>query len=176
MMALSLTIGLLIDDAIVVRENIVRHIHMGKDHYTAAREGTDEIGLAVLATTFSIVAVFVPIAFMGGIVGKFFYPFGITVAVAVLVSLFVSFTLDPMLSAVWRDPPRGMHDARFVGPVLRGFDRFMNRCMRSMAGCLAGSCRRADGRLARRCRSSTFRSVCRRLAYGARCVRWTHVI
>ena len=127
MMALSLTIGLLIDDAIVVRENIVRHIHMGKDHYTAAREGTDEIGLAVLATTFSIVAVFVPIAFMGGIVGKFFYPFGITVAVAVLVSLFVSFTLDPMLSAVWRDPPRGMHDARFVGPVLRGFDRFMNR-------------------------------------------------
>ena len=127
MMALSLCIGLLIDDAIVVRENIVRHIHMGKDHYTAAREGTDEIGLAVLATTFSIVAVFVPIAFMGGIVGKFFYPFGITVAVAVLVSLFVSFTLDPMLSAVWRDPPRGMHDARFIGPVLRGFDRFMDR-------------------------------------------------
>ena len=127
MMALSLCIGLLIDDAIVVRENIVRHIHMGKDHYTAAREGTDEIGLAVLATTFSIVAVFVPIAFMGGIVGKFFYPFGITVAVAVLVSLFVSFTLDPMLSAVWRDPPRGMHEARFVGPVLRGFDRLMDR-------------------------------------------------
>lgn len=127
MMALSLCIGLLIDDAIVVRENIVRHIRMGKDHYTAAREGTDEIGLAVLATTFSIVAVFVPIAFMGGIVGKFFYPFGITVAVAVLVSLFVSFTLDPMLSAVWRDPPRGMHEARFVGPVLRGFDRLMDR-------------------------------------------------
>jgi multidrug efflux pump subunit AcrB len=127
MMALSLCIGLLIDDAIVVRENIVRHIHMGKDHYTAAREGTDEIGLAVLATTFSIVAVFVPIAFMGGIVGKFFYPFGITVAVAVMVSMFVSFTLDPMLSAVWRDPPRGMHQARFIGPVLRGFDRFMDR-------------------------------------------------
>jgi len=127
MMALSLCIGLLIDDAIVVRENIVRHIHMGKDHYTAAREGTDEIGLAVLATTFSIVAVFVPIAFMGGIVGKFFYPFGITVAVAVLVSLFVSFTLDPMLSAVWRDPPHGMHQTRFIGPVLRGFDRLMDR-------------------------------------------------
>jgi multidrug efflux pump subunit AcrB len=105
LMALSLCIGLLIDDAIVVRENIVRHIRMGKDHYTAAREGTDEIGLAVLATTFSIVAVFVPIAFMSGIIGKFFYPFGMTVVVAVLVSLFVSFTLDPMLSAVWRDPP-----------------------------------------------------------------------
>ena len=127
LMALSLCIGLLIDDAIVVRENIVRHIRMGKDHYTAAREGTEEIGLAVLATTFSIVAVFVPIAFMGGIVGKFFYPFGITVAAAVLVSLFVSFTLDPMLSAVWRDPPEGARNIRVIGPVLRLFERFMNR-------------------------------------------------
>jgi multidrug efflux pump subunit AcrB len=98
MMALSLCIGLLIDDAIVVRENIVRHVGMGKDHFTAAREGTDEIGLAVMATTFALCAVFVPVAFMGGIIGKFFYPFGITVVVAVLVSLFVSFTLDPMLS------------------------------------------------------------------------------
>ncbi len=105
MMALSLCIGLLIDDAIVVRENIVRHVHMGKDHHLAARDGTDEIGLAVMATTFAICAVFVPVAFMGGIVGKFFFPFGITVVVAVLVSLFVSFTLDPMLSSVWRDPP-----------------------------------------------------------------------
>jgi multidrug efflux pump subunit AcrB len=105
MMALSLCIGLLIDDAIVVRENIVRHVGMGKDHHTAAREGTDEIGLAVMATTFAICAVFVPVAFMGGIVGKFFNPFGVTVVVAVLVSLFVSFTLDPMLSSVWKDPP-----------------------------------------------------------------------
>jgi len=105
MMALSLCIGLLIDDAIVVRENIVRHVGMGKDHPTAAREGTDEIGLAVMATTFAICAVFVPVAFMGGIVGKFFNPFGVTVVVAVLVSLFVSFTLDPMLSSVWKDPP-----------------------------------------------------------------------
>jgi hydrophobe/amphiphile efflux-1 (HAE1) family protein len=125
LMALSLCIGLLIDDAIVVRENIVRHIQMGKDHYTAAREGTDEIGLAVLATTFSIVAVFVPIAFMSGIVGKFFYPFGMTVVVAVLVSLFVSFTLDPMLSAVWRDPPQGAKDVRWIGLVLRRFDRWV---------------------------------------------------
>jgi multidrug efflux pump subunit AcrB len=84
MMALSLCIGLLIDDAIVVRENIVRHVHLGKDHVTAAREGTDEIGLAVMATTFAICAVFVPVAFMKGIVGKFFFPFGITVTVAVL--------------------------------------------------------------------------------------------
>ena len=105
MMALSLCIGLLIDDAIVVRENIVRHVDMGKDHLTASRQGTEEIGLAVMATTFAICAVFVPVAFMKGIVGKFFYPFGITVTVAVLVSLFVSFTLDPMLSSVWPDPP-----------------------------------------------------------------------
>jgi hydrophobe/amphiphile efflux-1 (HAE1) family protein len=127
LMALSLCIGLLIDDAIVVRENIVRHLQMGKDHYTAAREGTEEIGLAVLATTFSIVAVFVPIAFMSGLVGKFFYPFGITVAVAVLVSLFVSFTLDPMLSAVWYDPPQGARSARFVGPILRRFEGWVER-------------------------------------------------
>ncbi len=105
LMALSLCIGLLIDDAIVVRENIVRHLAMGKDRLTAAREGTDEIGLAVMATTFAIVAVFVPIAFMSGIIGRFFFQFGVTVAVAVMVSLFVSFTLDPMLSSVWHDPP-----------------------------------------------------------------------
>jgi HAE1 family hydrophobic/amphiphilic exporter-1 len=127
LMALSLCIGLLIDDAIVVRENIVRHIHMGKDHYAAAREGTDEIGLAVLATTFSIVAVFVPIAFMSGIVGKYFFPFGITVVAAVLVSLFVSFTLDPMLSAIWRDPPEGARGLPVVGALLRAFDRLLER-------------------------------------------------
>src|SRR5258708_2030349 len=74
LMALSLCIGLLIDDAIVVRENIVRHIHMGKNHYAAAREGTEEIGLAVLATTFSIVAVFIPIAFMTAIAANVFFP------------------------------------------------------------------------------------------------------
>jgi hydrophobic/amphiphilic exporter-1 (mainly G- bacteria), HAE1 family len=104
LLALSLAIGLLIDDAIVVRENIVRHLEMGKSHDLAAREGTDEIGLAVMATTFAVVAVFVPVAFMGGIIGKIFFQFGVTVAFAVLVSLFVSFTLDPMLSSVWADP------------------------------------------------------------------------
>jgi HAE1 family hydrophobic/amphiphilic exporter-1 len=104
LMALSLCIGLLIDDAIVVRENIVRHVGMGKDHTTAARDGTQEIGLAVLATTMAICAVFIPVAFMSGIIGKIFFQFGITVTVAVLVSLFVSFTLDPMLSSVWKDP------------------------------------------------------------------------
>jgi len=104
LLALSLAIGLLIDDAIVVRENIVRHLEMGKDHFRAAKEGTDEIGLAVLSTTLAVVAVFVPVAFMGGQIGKIFFQFGVTVAFAVMVSLFVSFTLDPMLSSIWPDP------------------------------------------------------------------------
>ena len=107
LMALSLCIGLLIDDAIVVRENIVRHLALGKGHREAALQGTQEIGVAVMATTFAILAVFIPVAFMSGVIGRFFLQFGITVAVAVLVSLFVSFTLDPMLSAVWPDPPEG---------------------------------------------------------------------
>ncbi|RVT50475.1 efflux RND transporter permease subunit [Rubrivivax albus] len=127
MMALSLCIGLLIDDAIVVRENIVRHVHMGKDHMTAAREGTDEIGLAVMATTFAIVAVFAPVAFMGGIIGKFFHPFGVTVVVAVLISLFVSFTLDPMLSSVWHDPPAAkLARVPVIGHAIRGTDAMMD--------------------------------------------------
>src|SRR4029079_4672229 len=110
LLALSLAIGLLIDDAIVVRENIVRHLEMGKDHYRAAKDGTDEIGLAVAATSLAVVAVFFPVAFMGGMIGKIFFQFGVTVAFAVLVSLFVSFTLDPMLSSVWPDP-EGEHGA-----------------------------------------------------------------
>jgi HAE1 family hydrophobic/amphiphilic exporter-1 len=106
LMGLSLAIGILIDDAIVVRENIVRHVEMGKDHYLASREGTDEIGLAVAATTFSIVAVFIPVAFMYGVAGQWFKPFALTMACAVMVSLLVSFSLDPMLSAYWPDPHR----------------------------------------------------------------------
>lgn len=129
MMALSLCIGLLIDDAIVVRENIVRHLAMGADHLTAARRGTEEIGLAVMATTFAICAVFVPVAFMKGIVGKFFFPFGITVTVAVLVSLFVSFTLDPMLSSVWKEPE---HDPVRRLPVIRHLIAWVDRGMDAM--------------------------------------------
>ncbi len=124
LMALSLAIGLLIDDAIVVRENIVRHLERGQDHFEAAREGTGEIGLAVLATTFSIVAVFVPVAFMKGIVGRFFFQFGMTVTFAVLVSLFVSFTLDPMLSSRWYDPDVERKGKRHL--VARVLDRFNN--------------------------------------------------
>ncbi len=122
LMGLSLAIGILIDDAIVVRENIVRHVEMGKDHLTAAHEGTDEIGLAVTATTFSIVAVFVPVGFMPGLAGQLFKPFALTIASAVLVSLFVSFSLDPMLSAYWADPQLEAHERR--NPLARALDRF----------------------------------------------------
>ena len=104
LLGLSLAIGVLIDDAIVVRENIVRHMQMGSDRRKAALEGTAEIGMAVAATTFSIIAVFIPVAFMPGISGEWFRPFALTVTCSVLVSLVISFTLDPMLSAYWGDP------------------------------------------------------------------------
>jgi len=132
LMALSLCVGLLIDDAIVVRENIVRHVQMGKTPYQASLDGTQEIGLAVLATTLSIVAVFLPVGFMGGIIGKFFHEFGITIVAAVLISMFVSFTLDPMLSSIWHDPsiearskrgqPVTLYD-KTIGRVTGWFDR-----------------------------------------------------
>jgi len=130
LLGLSLAIGILIDDAIVVRENIVRHIEMGKDHFRASHEGTNEIGLAVAATTFSIVAVFVPIAFMPGMAGQWFKPFALTIACAVLVSLFVSFSLDPMLSAYWPDPQTESHERR--NPIARALERF-NRWFDRMA-------------------------------------------
>ncbi len=121
LLGLSLAIGVLIDDAIVVRENIVRHLERGADRISAALNGTAEIGLAVAATTFSIVAVFVPVAFMDGISGQWFRPFAITVVASVAVSLFISFTLDPMLSAYWGDPPGHHHEPR------RGISRVLQR-------------------------------------------------
>ncbi|MCA2959925.1 MAG: efflux RND transporter permease subunit [Silvanigrellales bacterium] len=98
-LGLTLAIGILVDDAIVVIENIHRHLEMGKTPIQAAKEGTSEIGLAALAITLAITAVFVPVAFMQGIIGRFFYQFGMTVAFSVLVSLFVAFTLTPMMSS-----------------------------------------------------------------------------
>lgn len=128
LMGISLAIGILIDDAIVVRENIVRHIEMGEDHVTASHTGTNEIGLAVAATTFSIVAVFVPVGFMGGMSGQFFKPFALTIACAVMVSLFVSFSLDPMLSAYWPDPQTEAHERRnWLSRVLDRFNNWFNR-------------------------------------------------
>ncbi|MFO1374426.1 MAG: efflux RND transporter permease subunit [Agitococcus sp.] len=125
LMALSLCIGLLVDDAIVVRENIVRHAAMGKSHYQAALDGTNEIGLAVLATTLTIIAVFLPVAFMGGIIGRFFFQFGVTVSAAVLLSMFVSFTLDPMLSSVWPDKHKHGERRTGFGGMLDKFSDFL---------------------------------------------------
>jgi HAE1 family hydrophobic/amphiphilic exporter-1 len=150
LMALSLCVGLLIDDAIVVRENIVRHVQMGKDARRAALDGTAEIGLAVLATTLSIVAVFLPIGFMGGIIGRFFHQFGITIVAAVLISMFVSFTLDPMLSSVWHDPAIHADGAKFepktlyertLGRVTHAVDRFSHALGRGYERALAWSLR-----------------------------------
>jgi HAE1 family hydrophobic/amphiphilic exporter-1 len=122
MLALSLSIGMLIDDAIVVIENIHRHLEMGKPPMKAAADGAKEIGLAVLATTLSIVAVFVPVAFMKGLMGRFFYEFGLTVAVAIMISLFVSFTLTPMASSRMLKHSQPGALARAVGKVLDAVD------------------------------------------------------
>ena len=148
LMALSLCVGLLIDDAIVVRENIVRHVAMGKHAYQSALDGTQEIGLAVLATTLSIVAVFLPIGFMGGIIGKFFHEFGLTIVAAVLISMFVSFTLDPMLSSIWEDPsiaehqkggpPRGWYE-KTIGRVTGWFDTATEQMAQGYQGILRWS-------------------------------------
>ncbi|HSB68571.1 MAG TPA: efflux RND transporter permease subunit [Candidatus Methylomirabilis sp.] len=106
MLGLSLSVGIVIDDAIVVLENIFRYMEEeGVGPLEAAREATREIGLAVMATTFSLVVIFLPVAFMSGIVGRFFNSFGLTAAFAILVSLFVSFTLTPSLSSRFLKPP-----------------------------------------------------------------------
>jgi HAE1 family hydrophobic/amphiphilic exporter-1 len=137
LLGLSLAIGILIDDAIVVRENIVRHVEMGKDHYTASREGTDEIGLAVAATTFSILAVFVPIGFMPGVGGQWFKPFALTIACSVLVSLFVSFSLDPMLSAYWADPHVPEEKKAWITKKLDQFNHWFNQQAHNYRGVIA---------------------------------------
>src|SRR6267142_2942605 len=135
LLALSLAIGLLIDDAVVVREAITHRLDRGEDPATAASMGTKEVGLAVLATTFTLVAVFVPVAFMPGIVGQFFKQFGITISAAVLISLFISFTVDPMLSArlaKQRKPGEVVvrnRAARFFEGMFQGWERFYERVL-----------------------------------------------
>ncbi len=127
MLGLTLAIGILIDDSVVVRENIFRHMERGADPVTAAREGTKEIAMAVFATTLTIVAVFVPVAFTGGIVGGFFREFGITVAVAVILSMIVSLTIDPMLSAritqkIEADHHEKMRNKPVIGWLVRFYE------------------------------------------------------
>jgi HAE1 family hydrophobic/amphiphilic exporter-1 len=135
MLALTLSVGIVIDDAIVVLENIYRFIEeKGMPPMQAAVEATREIGLAVMATTFSLVAIFAPVGFMSGMVGRFMQSFGLTMAFAVLVSLFVSFTLTPMMSAHWlKPPPKGAHrdskHNRLFEPLDRGYTRMLHWAM-----------------------------------------------
>ncbi len=135
LLGLSLAIGLLIDDAVVVRESITRRLERGEPPARAASEGTQEIALAVMATTFTLVAVFVPVAFMQGITGQFFRQFGLTITVAVLISLFVAFTLDPMLSARFAKARRPGERRRENAATARirsafeGLDRFYARTL-----------------------------------------------
>jgi len=134
LLALTLAVGIVIDDAIVVLENIYRHMEeMGLSPFAAAIEGTREIGLAVLATTLSLVTVFLPVAFMGGIVGRFMYSFGLTMAFSILVSLLVAFTVTPMLSSRWlsadRTAGRSSKDARFFRILDTGYTRLLTWAM-----------------------------------------------
>lgn len=126
MLALSLSVGLLIDDAIIVIENIYRHVEEGMAPREAARFATSEIGLAVMATTFAIVAIFLPVAFMKGMIGRFFMQFALTVVFSVLVSLLVSFTLTPMLASIFlkrRAPAAGKPPGEAVRPSGRGLSK-----------------------------------------------------
>ncbi len=120
LLALSLVVGILVDDAIVEVENIVRHLRMGKTPYQAAMEAADEIGLAVIATTFTLIAVFLPTAFMSGVAGKFFKQFGWTAALAVFASLVVARVLTPMMAAYVLKPVVGTHaDPRWMNLYMR---------------------------------------------------------
>ncbi|MES2525614.1 MAG: efflux RND transporter permease subunit [Bdellovibrionota bacterium] len=131
LLALSLAVGLLIDDAIVVRENIFRHLEMGKNPKQAAVDGTNEVMLAVIATTFTVIAVFGPIAFISGVVGQFLKQFGMTVCFALIISMFDAITIAPMMSAYFagktgshgHGPDMTTFYGKTVGRVLKGFDR-----------------------------------------------------
>lgn len=127
LLALSLVVGILVDDAIVEVENIVRHLRMGKTPFEAAMEAADEIGLAVIATTFTLIAVFLPTAFMSGVAGKFFKQFGWTAALAVFASLVVARMLTPMMSAYLLKPAAGEHrEPRWLG----WYSRWAERCLK----------------------------------------------
>ena len=145
MLALTLMVGIVIDDAIVVLENIYRFVEeKGLPPFQAAIEGTREIGLAVTATTLALLAVFVPVGFLGGIIGRFMSSFGLTAAAAIAISLIVSFTMTPMLAARWIKPAG---DARAHDASRRGFYRHIDRFYTSLLGwslrhrwIIAGTC------------------------------------
>ncbi len=138
LLALVLAIGLVVDDAIVVLENVYRHMELGKNRRKAAFDGSNEIGFAVMATTISLVAVFVPLAFLTGSVGRLFNEFGVSLAVAVLISGFVALTLTPMLSSKILKPLHGTGTSR----LSRAFDAFFEGLNRYYDRILRGALRR----------------------------------
>src|SRR6202011_1053090 len=137
MMALTLSVGFVVDDAIVMLENIVRHMEHGEGAFEAALKGSKEIGFTILSMTISLAAVFIPILFMGGIVGRLFHEFAVTIGVAILVSGFVSLSLTPMLCSRFLKPPQEEKHGRFYQVTERGFDSvlgFYGRTLRSALG------------------------------------------
>jgi hydrophobic/amphiphilic exporter-1 (mainly G- bacteria), HAE1 family len=146
MLALSLSVGLLIDDAIVVRENIFRHIEMGKDPITAAQEGTAEVQLAVIATTLCVMAVFGPVAFMSGMIGQFMRQFGLTIIFAMAISLFDALTMAPMLSAYFAGASHGPNMdspwGKTVGRLVLAFVKFQDWLEAQYEGVLRFTLRR----------------------------------
>jgi len=137
LLALTLAVGIVIDDAIVVLENIYRHVEEGEDPFTAAIRGTKEITLAVVATTLSLIVIFLPTAFMEGRVGRFWQSFGITTAFAIAISLLIALTLTPMLCSRWLKPKKHVPDgtkkslvARFNGLLDRGYGALVKWSLR----------------------------------------------
>src|SRR5207237_1411065 len=132
LMALTLAVGFVVDDAIVMLENIVRHLEMGKPKMQAAIDGASEVGFTILSMTFSLAAVFIPFLFMGGIIGKLFHEFAVTIGVAILVSGFVSLTLTPMLSSRFLKSDHGKTHGRMYQASERLYERTLGVYERSL--------------------------------------------
>ncbi len=136
LMALTLAVGFVVDDAIVMLENIARHMEMGKDRLTATFDGAREIGFTIVSMTISLAAVFIPVMFMGGIIGRLLYEFAVTIVAAVLVSGFVSLTLTPMLCSRWLKSPQSIHHGRLYQWSERAFDRVQGAYRRTLESCV----------------------------------------
>jgi HAE1 family hydrophobic/amphiphilic exporter-1 len=132
LMAITLAVGFVVDDAIVMLENIVRHMEMGKDVLTASLDGAAEIGFTILSMTFSLAAVFIPVLFMGGILGRLLHEFAVTIGAAILVSGFVSLTLTPMLCSRFLRPPKSERHGQLYAVTERYFDRMLDAYQRSL--------------------------------------------
>src|SRR6476660_4659214 len=137
LMALTLAVGFVVDDAIVMLENIVRHMEMGKPKMQAAIDGASEVGFTILSMTFSLAAVFIPFLFMGGIIGKLFHEFAVTIGVAILVSGFVSLTLTPMLSSRFLKSDHGKQHGRMYQMFEHFFDAMLGVYERTLAWVMA---------------------------------------